>query len=128
MLKLMNTFGRVLGALCGALLAVAWAFALWVPTAGLTLVGVSVVTALLLTVLALFAVIAALKGHPRVLVLLFLASFFPVGMFLMRVDHWLRWSGWVGSRTARRGRAAVDDARRGAARGSATMTPRGGAN
>jgi hypothetical protein len=58
-------------------------------------VGVSVVTALLLTVLALFAVIASLKGHATVLVLLFLASFFPVGMFLMSVDHWLRWSGWV---------------------------------
>jgi hypothetical protein len=95
MLKVLNTFGRALGALCGAVLAVAWAFALWVPTSGLTLVGVSVVTALLLTVLGLFAVIASLKGHPTVLVLLFLASFFPVGMFLMRVDHWLRWSGWV---------------------------------
>jgi hypothetical protein len=95
MLKLVNTFGRALGALCGALLAVAWAFALWVPTAGLTLVGVSVVTALLLTVLALFAVIASLRGHPTVLVLLFLASFFPVGAFLMGTDHWLRWSGWV---------------------------------
>jgi hypothetical protein len=95
MLKVVNTFGRALGALCGALLAVAWAFALWVPTAGLTLVGVSVVTALLLCVLALLAVIASLRGHPTVLVLLFLASFFPVGLFLMRVDHWLRWSGWA---------------------------------
>jgi hypothetical protein len=95
MLKIVNTFGRALGALCGAVLAVAWAFALWVPTAGLTLVGVSVITALLLTVLALFAVIASVKGHAAVLVLLFLASFFPVGMFLMGVDHWLKWSGWV---------------------------------
>jgi hypothetical protein len=95
MLKLVNTFGRALGALCGAILAVAWAFALWVPTAGLTLAGVSVVMALLLTAFALFAVIASLKGHPTVLVLLFLASFFPVGVFLMKVDHWLRWSGWV---------------------------------
>jgi hypothetical protein len=95
MLKLVNTIGRALGALCGAVLAVAWAFALWVPTAGLTLAGVSVVTALLLTVLALFAVIASLRGHPTVLVLLFLASFFPVGAFLMGTDHWLRWSGWV---------------------------------
>src|SRR5687768_11509750 len=95
MLKLLNTFGRALGALCGAVLAFSWAFALWVPTAGLTLAGVSVVTALLLTVLALFAVIASLKGHPTVLVLLFLASFFPVGAFLLKVDHWLRWSGWI---------------------------------
>jgi len=95
MLKLLNKVGRALGALCGAVLAVAWAFALWVPTAGLTLTGVSVVTALLLTVLALFAVIASLRAHPTVLVLLFLASFFPVGAFLMGTDHWLRWSGWA---------------------------------
>jgi len=31
----------------------------------------------------------------RQLVLLFLASFFPVGAFLLPTDHWLKWVGWV---------------------------------
>ena len=96
MMKLVNTFGRALGAVCGALLAVAWVFALWVPTAGLTFVGVSVITALLLTVLALFAVIASLKGHPTVLVLLFLALIFLAAV-VVTLGFW-----GAGSRRIRR--------------------------
>lgn len=96
MRKLLNTFARGLGALCGAVLAVVWAFALWVPAAGLQhLAGVSVVVALMLTVFGLFAVIASVRGHATVIVLLFLASFFPIGAQLLRVDHWLRAVGWL---------------------------------
>jgi ABC-type glycerol-3-phosphate transport system permease component len=95
MLKALNAFGRALGALCGAVLSVAWILAVWVPAAGLTLSGVSVVVALLLAMFAVFAIIASLKGHAAVVVLLFLASFFPIGAYLMPVDHWLRWIGWL---------------------------------
>lgn len=95
MAKAINWFGRALGLVCAAVLASAWAFALWVPSAGLTLTGVSVVTALLLVAFALFAGIAAVHGHGAVVALLFLASFFPVGVFLMPTDHWLKWVGWV---------------------------------
>jgi hypothetical protein len=95
MLKALNAFGRALGALCGALLSVAWVFALWVPEARLTLSGVSVVVALLLAIFAVFATIASIRGHAAVVVLLFLASFFPIGAYLMPADHWLRWVGWV---------------------------------
>lgn len=94
MLKSLHWFGRLLGALCGAALALAWCFALWVPTAGLTLSGVSFVVALALAVFALFAMIASWYGHYTVLVLLFLASFFPIGAFLMPTEHWLKWTGW----------------------------------
>ena len=95
MLKALNAFGRALRALCGAVLSVAWVFALWVPEARLTLSGVSVVVALLLAIFAVFATIASLRGHAVVMVLLFLASFFPIGAYLMPADHWLRWVGWV---------------------------------
>jgi hypothetical protein len=95
MLRALNAFGRALGALCGAALSVAWVFALWVPAAGLTLSGVSVVVALLLAIFAVFATIASIRGHAAVVVLLFLASFFPIGAYLMPADHWLRWVGWV---------------------------------
>jgi hypothetical protein len=93
--KGINWFGRALGVVCSAGLASAWAFALWVPAAGLTLTGISVVTALLLVTIAVFAGIAAVHGHAVVLVLLFLASFFPVGAFLLPTDHWLKWVGWA---------------------------------
>jgi hypothetical protein len=94
--RAVNRIARALGALCGAALAVIWAFVLWVPAAGLTtLSGVSVVVALMLTAFALFAAIASLRGHATVVVLLFLASFFPIGASLIRVDHWLRVVGWL---------------------------------
>ena len=95
MAKGINWLGRALGVVCAAGLASAWAFALWVPSAGLTLTGISVVTALLLVAFAVFAGIAAVHGHAVVLVLLFLASFFPVGAFLLPTAHWLKWVGWV---------------------------------
>jgi hypothetical protein len=74
---------------------VIWAFVLWVPAAGLTLSGVSVVVALMLTAFAVFAAIASVRGHATVVVLLFLASFFPIGASLIRIDHWLRAVGWL---------------------------------
>src|SRR4029078_7554744 len=90
-----NTIARALGALCGAALAVIWTSTFWVPAAGLTLPGISAIGALMFTVFALFATIASLRGHAAVVVLLFLASFFPVGASLIRIDHWLRIVGWL---------------------------------
>jgi hypothetical protein len=95
MAKAINWLGRAVGLLCAAGVAVAWSVALWVPAAGLTPTGISVVTALVLVALAVFAGIAAAYGHAVVLALLFLASFFPVGAFLMPTDHWLKWVGWA---------------------------------
>lgn len=95
MVKAINWLGRAIGIVCSAMLAGAWAFALWVPAAGLTVTGISVVTALLLVVAAVVAGIAAFHGHALLLALLFLASFFPIGAFLMPTDHWLKWVGWL---------------------------------
>ena len=95
MAKTINWLGRGLGMACGAGLASVWAFVLWVPSAGLTVTGISVVTALLLVGLAVFASIASAYGHAAVIALMFLASFFPVGAFLMPTDHWLKWVGWA---------------------------------
>ena len=96
MAQAINWFGRALGLICAASLAGVWAFVLWVPSAGgLTVTGISVVTALLLVALAVFAAIAAVHGHALVIALLFLASFFPVGVFLLPTDHWLKWVGWI---------------------------------
>jgi hypothetical protein len=94
MAKAINWLGRILGMLCAAALAVVWAYTLWVPAAGLSLSGVSVIMALALVAFAVFAGIASAYGHAAVLVLFFLASFFPIGAFLMQADHWLKWVGW----------------------------------
>jgi hypothetical protein len=94
--KTINWLGRGLGLVCASGLAAAWAFALWVPSGGLTLEGLGGVGgALMSLVLAVFAGIASVHGHAVVVVLAFLASFFPIGLSLMPTDHWLQWAGWL---------------------------------
>ena len=96
MAKTINLAGRALGLVCAAGLASAWAYVLWVPSSGLTLAYLNVVTGLLFVVLAVVAGIAAVHGHAAVIAVAFLASFFPIGISLMaRQDHWLHWVGWL---------------------------------
>ena len=95
MAKAINTLGRALGLVCACGLAAAWAFALWVPSGGLTITGVNVIGALLFVVLAVFAGIASVHGHAAVIALAFVASFFPIGVSLLPRDHWLQWAGWL---------------------------------
>jgi len=95
MAKAINLAGRALGLICAAGLASAWAYVLWVPSSGLTLAYLNVVTALLFVVLAVFAGIAAVHGHAAVIAVAFLASFFPIGISLLARDHWLQWVGWL---------------------------------
>jgi hypothetical protein len=93
--KSIGLIGRAVGIVCGALLASAWSYAMWVPSAGINLSGISFVVALLLTMFAVFAAIAAFKGHAAVVVLMFLASFFPVGVTLITAQDWLRTIGYL---------------------------------
>jgi hypothetical protein len=112
--KVLDACGRIIGVVTGAALSAAWSFAMWVPTAGLELTGISFVVSLLMTLLALFAAIASVRGHLVVVTLVFLASFFPVGVALFNADHWLQWVGrldvgflvaaalmWIGQRAGK---------------------------
>jgi hypothetical protein len=120
--KVLNVCGRVIGVITGAALSVAWCVAMWVPTAGLELTGISFVVALLMTLLALFAAIASVRGHFVVVTLVFLASFFPVGVALFNADHWLQWVGrldvgflvaaalmWIGQRAGKVESSAAEE-------------------
>lgn len=88
--------GRGLGALAGAVLSVLWAYAMWVPEAGLpSLSGISFAVALLMCFIAIIGVIAAVHGHSGMLMVAFLASFLPVGAVLVQVDLWFQWVGML---------------------------------
>jgi len=91
--RIVDYAGRALGAMSGALVAVLWILGLWLPESGMALTGINFVVALLMALLALFAVIAAIRGHTAVLIVAFVASFFPVGLALLGGDHWLAWAG-----------------------------------
>ena len=92
-MKAVHLLSRALGAFCGAALALGWLYAVWIPAAGIALTGTSFVVGLALALAALFAAIAAVRGHAVVVMLVFVASFFPVGAVLVTADHWLRWIG-----------------------------------
>lgn len=85
--------GRWLGMAAGSLLAVLWAYIMWVPAAGMDVSGVSFTVAFLMCVLGVIAVLASYRGHSTVLMISFIASFLPIGALMVQVDLWLRWLG-----------------------------------
>lgn len=92
-MRVVDYAGRALGALAGGLVAALWMLGLWLPESGIALSGINFVVALLMALLGLFAVIASLRAHAGVLLVLFVASFFPVGFALLGGEHWLAWAG-----------------------------------
>ena len=93
MAKAINWVGRILGMVSGGALAFMWAFALWVPSAGLT-AGVSVITAIACIAFAAFAAIGSAYGQTIVVMFFFLASFFPIGATFVIQPDWHKWIGW----------------------------------
>jgi hypothetical protein len=85
--------GRTLGALSGAVTSILWMYAIWFPSQEISMSGVSVAVAWLMAMIAVFAIIASVKGHHVVLFVAFLASFLPVGAYLLYVRDWPRWIG-----------------------------------
>ena len=63
---------------------------MWTPSTALPLSGAAFAVALLMAVLAIIAVIASVHGHGITLLVLFFASFFPVGLFLLGIPGWVR--------------------------------------
>lgn len=84
---------RSCGALAAALTALLWVAAMWAPSTRSVLSGWSFAVAFMMAFFAIFAVIASIRGHGNVMLAMFLASFLPVGAYLIQVDHWLRWVG-----------------------------------
>ncbi len=89
----LNLAGRALAGLSAGSMAILWLAAIWLPGAGDVLGNWAVLVAALLLMAALLAVVAAVNGHANLMLAMFLASFLPVGAFLLYTDHWLRWVG-----------------------------------
>lgn len=66
---------------------------MWFPSSNLTLSGTSFVVAFVMALLAIGAVLASTRRHSSVLVGLFFVSFFPIGVFLLTLPHWIHWIG-----------------------------------
>lgn len=85
--------GRIIGAASGVAACGLWLWALGMPQGAFTLNALNIAIGVLMLLFALLAVIASIRGHGVVLTILFVMSFFPVGGYLLGVDHWLRWIG-----------------------------------
>ena len=86
--------GRGVGAFASAATAILWLLAIWSPdTSDVLAGGLTLVVAHLLVVVSVVGVIASVRGHGNVMLAVFLLSFLPVGVVLLRADHWLRWIG-----------------------------------
>ena len=85
--------GKFIGAASGVAACGLWFWVLGTPQDTFLLSAVHVAVGVLMMVIAIFAVIASLRGHGVALVVMFIMSFFPVGGYLIGLPHWLRWVG-----------------------------------
>jgi len=86
--------GQALGVLSGGALTLLWVYVIWFPAEdGLSITGVSILVAAFMGILALVAAIASFKQHTTVVFVIFVASFLPIGAYLLGVAHWLRFVG-----------------------------------
>ena len=49
------------------------------------------VVAMIMVVLSIAVVIASIREHHRVLFVLFVIAFFPIGISIFTAEHWIRW-------------------------------------
>jgi hypothetical protein len=85
--------GQVTGISAGAITAILWMMALWMPDTPFTFSTASMAVTLIMMILAVVAIVASMKGHPAILLVIFGVSFFPVGLYVLGVPHWIQWVG-----------------------------------
>jgi len=90
MKRFIQSFGKFTGVVSGVAVCVLWNIAMWFPSPELPLSGVSFAVALLMAMLGIIVAIASIKGHAITLIVLFVASFFPIGLYLLGVPTWIR--------------------------------------
>jgi hypothetical protein len=90
---LLYKLGQIVGITSGIAAAMLWMLSIWDPASGFSFSYASFAVVLVMTLIAIFAVIASIKGHGTVLIVLFAISFFPIGLYVLAVPYWLRWVG-----------------------------------
>lgn len=90
---LLYELGQIIGVVSGIAASMLWMLSIWDPASGFSFSYASFAVVLVMTLIAIFAVIASIKGHSTVLIVLFAISFFPIGLYVLAVPHWLKWVG-----------------------------------
>ncbi len=95
MRKSIQLVGKCTGMLTGVGSCAFWTIAMWTPTPPLPLIGFAFFVAMLMATIAIIAVIASYHGHGIALIVLFFASFFPIGLFMLDEPSWMRVIGFL---------------------------------
>ncbi len=95
MTSIVQLIGKTVGIISGVGACAAWMVEMWSPTPALHLSGFGFAVALMMAMLAGIAVLAAYHGHGITLIVLFFASFFPIGLFLIGEAGWLGVIGFL---------------------------------
>ncbi len=107
MLQLRLVLGKLIGFVSGAIATLMWNQLMWFggtessqlfsnfTIATWTQPLPVFVVAMIMMLLSIAVVIASFREHHRALVILFIISFFPIGISLFGADHWIKWIGYV---------------------------------
>lgn len=85
--------GQMTGVVAGVLSCLLWMAAMWDPASPFSLKPASMLVVFLMILIAILAVIAAIKGNGAMLLVLFVVAFLPIGLYVIGVPHWIRWVG-----------------------------------
>lgn len=85
--------GKIIGVASGVAACGLWLWAIGTPSPDFPLSGVSVAIGAVMMVIAICVVIASVRGHGVAIVVMFVLSFLPIGIYLLGSSHWLRWIG-----------------------------------
>ena len=85
--------GQLTGIIAGVIASLLWMMTLWIPDASFSFNIASMAVVLLMIILAIIAIVASLKGHAAVLIVMFGISFFPIGLYVLGIPHWIQWVG-----------------------------------
>ena len=90
----LRVFGQLLGIIASSVTVLIWLAVLWLPSEGDVLGHFGVVGAALMLFFAIFGVIAAYRGHDKLMLAMFIAAFLPIGAFMLYTTQPMyRWLG-----------------------------------
>lgn len=95
MLEFRLIVGKIIGFVSGGIAAIMWTQLMWFGGFEWSQPFPVFLVAMIMVVLSIAVVIAALREHYRALIVLFVISFFPIGISIFTADHWIRWVSLV---------------------------------
>jgi len=86
---------QIIGVISGLSGCLLWLLTIGDPASTFSFSTASFAVVFVMILISIIAIIASIKGHGTMLIVLFAVSFFPIGLYVIAIPHWLRWVGLV---------------------------------